>query len=736
VDECIKRLSDVHVVILRVAPGAAGGADGTAEDPGEAIDQQVEQLQRLPQMMVGFVERPASRGETCLVAACDAVYAAPAASFTVVERRGGSAVVSLPVLRALGGRLDPECLASLGASSIDAPAALDLGLVSEVLEAPALAARREDLVAQLQASPAEAVAAQRTALRRRCAVAPAAAAPRGAEPPRCTKRPAASSPLELLTCKRLKGEGELSQSERCGVVASVLANSVGEASLAHDLLHRLVAESLGTPREQRQPFQQRVAGLIRDAMVGIEEGLQGELASQSAEIDVAAAERVSREAAEARAESDAAALWAKAEEARRQLADSTALLREALEDLKMARQAQETGDAGYNRAAAEKEKLEDAEEKEFIPLKVGSVTGARAKKQAASLVALAKTSQFDTSLLEGLQGALTAKPAQRTTLDEMVITAFETQVTTRVAELETTMAQLSPAREARAAEIQAKNEAHLEARRRHAEKQEALKKATVEAKEAEVALVGHRRAVESMAPELQDVRARRGLVKDVLEDFLAGPAAALRELDPGPPTTGAPPRPPVLLRVARAESPAEPPEVAAEVAAEVASVDDRAGDGVEASRSLAAVPQEESPTGAAPREEGATRAEVDEEAGGEMGVDDGGGGDAEPAGPPEAEAQVLRIMGMVEDMEDAEAEEVGLTSQRHREATRPGAVGPPQEYSCEVCKKSSDEVSLLLCDGKAGLCNAAYHFYCIGLEGVPEGDWFCPSCSADLRAEL
>ncbi|KAL3419163.1 PHD-finger domain-containing protein [Phlyctema vagabunda] len=46
---------------------------------------------------------------------------------------------------------------------------------------------------------------------------------------------------------------------------------------------------------------------------------------------------------------------------------------------------------------------------------------------------------------------------------------------------------------------------------------------------------------------------------------------------------------------------------------------------------------------------------------------------------------------------------------------------------CPICGKSDDEDVLLLCD----LCSAPYHTYCIGLDRVPRGDWFCLECATE-----
>lgn len=43
---------------------------------------------------------------------------------------------------------------------------------------------------------------------------------------------------------------------------------------------------------------------------------------------------------------------------------------------------------------------------------------------------------------------------------------------------------------------------------------------------------------------------------------------------------------------------------------------------------------------------------------------------------------------------------------------------------CAVCHKN-DHQDMLLCDG----CPKAFHLSCLGLEIVPEGDWYCAICS-------
>ena len=54
-------------------------------------------------------------------------------------------------------------------------------------------------------------------------------------------------------------------------------------------------------------------------------------------------------------------------------------------------------------------------------------------------------------------------------------------------------------------------------------------------------------------------------------------------------------------------------------------------------------------------------------------------------------------------------------------------LGALVDEACGVCGRRDDEASLVLCDG----CEAgAAHTYCLSLDGVPEGDWFCAACAS------
>ena len=53
------------------------------------------------------------------------------------------------------------------------------------------------------------------------------------------------------------------------------------------------------------------------------------------------------------------------------------------------------------------------------------------------------------------------------------------------------------------------------------------------------------------------------------------------------------------------------------------------------------------------------------------------------------------------------------------------------DIKCRVCRYPTPEDTMLLCD----TCGEGYHYTCIGLDGVPDGDWECHACRRD-RQEL
>ena len=54
-----------------------------------------------------------------------------------------------------------------------------------------------------------------------------------------------------------------------------------------------------------------------------------------------------------------------------------------------------------------------------------------------------------------------------------------------------------------------------------------------------------------------------------------------------------------------------------------------------------------------------------------------------------------------------------------------------EDLPCPVCGDDDNEEVLLQCDG----CNTYYHTYCVGLDDVPVGHWFCETCETQRAIE-
>ena len=52
--------------------------------------------------------------------------------------------------------------------------------------------------------------------------------------------------------------------------------------------------------------------------------------------------------------------------------------------------------------------------------------------------------------------------------------------------------------------------------------------------------------------------------------------------------------------------------------------------------------------------------------------------------------------------------------------------------ACCICHSGEDGEIMLLCDK----CDTPAHLGCVGMEAVPEGDWFCPTCTAIMACDI
>ncbi|KAK3253056.1 hypothetical protein CYMTET_37675 [Cymbomonas tetramitiformis] len=78
-----------------------------------------------------------------------------------------------------------------------------------------------------------------------------------------------------------------------------------------------------------------------------------------------------------------------------------------------------------------------------------------------------------------------------------------------------------------------------------------------------------------------------------------------------------------------------------------------------------------------------------------------------------------------------------LTRFKHSKSFKGANQDLDDNTACEVCYRSDDDEDndMLLCDGRG--CGVGMHLRCISppLAGVPDGDWYCPSCAKEREGE-
>ena len=143
---------------------------------------------------------------------------------------------------------------------------------------------------------------------------------------------------------------------------------------------------------------------------------------------------------------------------------------------------------------------------------------------------LGRTLNFDETLPVGLLDVLAMQPADRISFDTMVLKAVETQLWTRIAELDTTLAEGAPDEEGRAAAVNSAQTTHDTVKSMQLDSISALDRARDMVTEGEAPLEAARKAGQVFSPELRQARKECEQAQARLAAFCEGPLAAFSHL--------------------------------------------------------------------------------------------------------------------------------------------------------------------------------------------------------------
>lgn len=511
----------VAILLLSGTFSHLEGEDRVA-DAGDAaaLNSLLEEIGRLAEVTIALVEGHLGIVGTCLLSACDFVFALHTSNFVVTTRDVlGTPSVPLCLLR----RIDGADVAHAPRGIIDAQCAAALGLVSEVVQADTTAQRYALLRNELS-DPSTHVATLKWLMRRS-----------RTEPvhQRCSKRKmaqwATTLPNKRLAC-------QTAASKKCNAILAALGSNDQPSD---HLLSTLVSEALLASSDERGEFHKRTAVLLREALARVESGLAAQAEEGEALLLSAESERILREASLAEAETKVVESQRALLEAKDAVATATASLKEATSEVATIQTSLETKNQGISSDTALRQKIEAATLEWFQPLMEGTST--HSKRHAASLVLLGRKLNLDSTLLNGLPGALATPKEQRNTFDMLILDTFDSEMKKQVARLNETMAEAQTAREALETALRAAEESRCAAKEAQRLSVNRLAEARAAAEEGRLAVRARRAAVSAFGPAVQRVEEETEAARERIATFEAGPLAAFVDLweRPGDTSEGA-----------------------------------------------------------------------------------------------------------------------------------------------------------------------------------------------------
>jgi hypothetical protein len=84
------------------------------------------------------------------------------------------------------------------------------------------------------------------------------------------------------------------------------------------------------------------------------------------------------------------------------------------------------------------------------------------------------------------------------------------------------------------------------------------------------------------------------------------------------------------------------------------------------------------------------------------------------------------------DEKQAEEKQAEEKQTDEKKEQQPGTGDEVDDVPCLKCGETDGEPDFVLCDG----CPKGGHYQCLGLPGVPDGDWFCTDCVRDKETHL
>eukprot|EP00931_Biecheleriopsis_adriatica_P089088 TRINITY_DN63273_c0_g1_i1.p1 TRINITY_DN63273_c0_g1~~TRINITY_DN63273_c0_g1_i1.p1 ORF type:complete len:405 (+),score=138.85 TRINITY_DN63273_c0_g1_i1:55-1215(+) len=292
----------------------------------------------------------------------------------------------------------------------------------------------------------------------------------------------------------------------------------------------VLEQSLTTFKEERHEFQSTVIDMAAKALTASEAVLLEEIASLEVTVSTGDEQRTQREAAVTAAEQRLPVCQEAHRAAQEAKADKVRAWKASAELLKEIQANQKKEDAEGETLDQQKADFEKLVAELLEPMKEAS---GRPAGNAAKLKALVKRlayMELEDSLIQAIKLPLSKKPEQRGRLDAVILEQLDLQLAEQRAALEAKLNDIAPSRDARAASVQAAQDAHDQAKTASDAATEELRAAKEAEAAAKAEMAAAKEGVKNLSTDLLAAAKQLERSREALEAFRSGPLASFNEL--------------------------------------------------------------------------------------------------------------------------------------------------------------------------------------------------------------
>jgi len=314
---------------------------------------------------------------------------------------------------------------------------------------------------------------------------------------------------------------------KCDSVKNAVNHAEEVPQRVKHMLCATLSLTVGTPKADRHPFNDRFVSMIEQVLEGEQGRLTAALASQEAAFAEISPAKAQREAALEQAKAVAVEKSAELDAAKHALTEISATVKAASAELATLKKDQKSGDEEAEGVAVKKSLLEETGGALTALVAGTSEDEGKARK---AVLDVGKSFRFDTSLMSTAAQVLHKAVAERGGFDATCLQQLQDAFASAIAKFDEDLAAHAPGTAARAAAV-----AQADASKQAAEtSQTDLKQKSADAKEAKaVADAASKAAAHSLSDFMPDLKAAGDALddaKNALQSFVDGPRANFSEL--------------------------------------------------------------------------------------------------------------------------------------------------------------------------------------------------------------